>query len=272
MFQAAVWSYYDQNGRHDLPWRQPSADGRFDPYRIMVSEVMLQQTQVARVVPKYHQFLEQFPDVLALATATLGEVLIAWQGLGYNRRAKFLWQAAQQVVQEHGSRFPESQEGLLALPGVGNNTAGAIVSYAYNQPAVFVETNIRTIYIHHFFEDHKEGIADKTILELVQRTLPDANEGKALYRDWYWALMDYGVHLKLTVGNKSRASLSYTRQSPFQGSRRQVRGAVIRELGRRPLAYADLKQAITDSRLAEVLLQLQKEGLVVQDAEGYKLS
>ena len=267
-----MWGYYDEHGRHDLPWRQPGADGHFDPYRIMVSEVMLQQTQAARVIPKYLEFLRLFPNVRTLASATLGDVLVAWQGLGYNRRAKYLWQAAQKIVSDYGGHFPLTQDELVSLPGIGSNTAGAIVSYAHNQPTLFVETNIRTVYIHHFFHDQSSGVADKAILELVRQTLPDSRQGRPAYRDWYWALMDYGVHLKRTVGNKSRASSSYSRQSPFQGSRRQVRGAVIRELGKRPLAYVDLQQYVTDSRLAEVLLDLTDEGLVTQDTNGYRLS
>ncbi|HET9174252.1 MAG TPA: hypothetical protein VFN56_03145, partial [Candidatus Saccharimonadales bacterium] len=142
-FRAVVWRHYEAHGRHDLPWRQPNAAGRFDPYAITVSECMLQQTQVSRVLGKYQEFLAQFPTVAALANADLGAVLRVWSGLGYNRRAKFLWQTAQLVLSSSSQQFPRSLPELVALPGIGANTAGAILAYAFNEPAVFVETNIR---------------------------------------------------------------------------------------------------------------------------------
>lgn len=267
-FRASVWRYYSEHGRHDLPWRIAETSLNFSPYCIVVSEMMLQQTQVNRVIAKYHEFLAQFPDVQSLADATIGDVLVAWQGLGYNRRAKFLWQAARMVVSQYAGQFPDSQAQLVALPGIGVNTAGAIVSYAYCRPAVFVETNIRTVYIHHFFSD-QANVADKDILELVGQTLPDDT---TLCRAWYWALMDYGVHIKRTVGNKSRASRSYSRQSPFEGSRRQVRGAIIRELSKRPLSPQTLSENVNDGRLNEVLAELIVEGMVSETSEGYRLS
>jgi len=270
-FQETVWRYYDAQGRHTLPWRLPEADGRFDPYRILVSEVMLQQTQVARVIPKYIDFLEQFPTVQALARSGLGEVLTAWQGLGYNRRAKFLWQAAQLVESAYNGEFPRDQKELTCLPGVGMNTAGAVVAYAFNRPAVFIETNIRTVFIHHFFND-RENVHDKEVAEQVATTLPRGD--KAEVRLWYWALMDYGAYLKQTVGNKSRASKSYVRQSPFAGSRRAVRGAVIRSLSRagQGLSTDELAKIITDPRLPDVLQDLQAEGLVRKRVKQYWLA
>ena len=265
--QDVVWRYFAEYGRHDLPWRQPEATGSFDPYKVLVSEIMLQQTQVTRVWPKYESFLQQFPDVLTLSEASLGDVLVTWQGLGYNRRAKFLWQAAGMVADKYGGRFPQTQEELVRLPGVGANTAGAVAAYAYDLPAVFIETNIRTVFIHHFFEDAK-NVDDKQIRELVAASLP--SDGST--RHWYWALMDYGTHLKQTVGNKSRASRSYTRQPPFQGSRRQMRGAVIRELGVRNMTYEQLEAKLDDPRLPEVLSALEDEGMVRSGPEGWQLS
>jgi A/G-specific adenine glycosylase len=153
-FLEALWEHYARVGRGALPWRQPEGDGSFDPYKVMVSELMLQQTQVNRVIPKYTEFLQRFPTVQALSAAELGDVLRAWQGLGYNRRAKFLWQAAQQIDQL--GQFPNTLQDLVKLSGIGVNTAGAILAYAFNQPAVFVETNIRTVYTHHFFEDRTD--------------------------------------------------------------------------------------------------------------------
>lgn len=262
-FQAAVWRYYDQHGRHDLPWRQPDVDGSFSPYKIMVSELMLQQTQVSRVVPKYYEFLERFPDASFLARAPLGDVLVAWQGLGYNRRAKYLWQAAQMVTSQLHGDFPKDQKELTALPGVGWNTAGAIMAYAYDAPVRFIETNVRTVYIHHFFDDRTD-VSDKEIEQLA------ATGG----RSWHWALMDYGVHIKQTHGNKSRASKSYSKQSPFQGSRRQVRGAVVRYLSQRSASREVLAAGPGlqgDPRLDSVLADLVREGLVVERSGSYSL-
>jgi A/G-specific adenine glycosylase len=274
-FQDEVWRYYDAHGRHDLYWRLPDANGEFDPYKIMVSELMLQQTQVNRVLTKYTEFLERFPTVQALAVATLGNVLIAWQGLGYNRRAKFLWQAAQMVVNDLGGKFPHDQKELTKLPGVGMNTAGAIMAYAYDQPVGFIETNIRTVYIHHFFHNQTD-VPDKAIEELVQLTLPDNEQGNgsdaAGARQWYWALMDYGTYIKQTHGNKSRASKSYTKQSPFEGSKRKVRGAVLRHLSLKSQSLEGLAELEVDPRLTEVLADLEREGMVREEAGRYSLA
>src|SRR5258708_5455020 len=178
-FIQTVWAYYAAYGRHDLPWRRPEADGSFDAYKILVSEVMLQQTQVQRVIPKYHEFLRQFPTLRVLDNAPLGQVLVAWQGLGYNRRAKFLWQAAQMAGQDFGGHMLRDQKQLERLPGVGVNTARAILAYAFNEPVVFIETNIRTVFIHHFFKDETD-IPDAAIRELVAQTLDHTKP-----RGWY---------------------------------------------------------------------------------------
>jgi A/G-specific adenine glycosylase len=259
-FQETVWDYYREHGR-DLAWRHAEADGSYDPYKIMVSEIMLQQTQAARVVPKYQEFINLFPTVQALANAPLADVLKAWSGLGYNRRAKFLWQAAEQIK---GS-FPNTVEELVALPGVGVNTAGAILAYGFNKPVVFIETNIRTVYIHHFFADRLD-VHDKEIVPIVEATLD-----KEYPREWYWALMDYGVYIKVTVGNTSRNSKHYAKQSTFVGSKRQIRGRVIKLLTEGPQPADNLKQYIVDERLDEVLSDLVKEQLVRQDSSLYRL-
>lgn len=266
IFLEQLWAYYDAHGRRELPWRQPDDLGGFDPYKVLVSEVMLQQTQVSRVIPKYQMFLDMFPTVSTLASASLGDVLIAWQGLGYNRRAKFLWQAAQMVVNEHGGVFPESQNGLVALPGVGINTAGATAAYAYNQPVIFVETNVRTVYIHHFFHD-QEGIHDKQIIKLLEDTVDYDNP-----REFYWALMDYGTYLKRAVGNASRKSKHHSVQSPFHGSKRQLRGLVLRELADGTKSHEILRAASHDARLDEVLAELQKEGMITSQDDIYQLA
>lgn len=259
-----TWQYYAEHGRHDLPWRQAD-HGVFDPYRVLVSEIMLQQTQVSRVIEKYREFLVAFPDVQALASAELARVLTAWSGLGYNRRAKFLWQAAQKIVHEHQGIFPNTQEALIGLPGVGKNTAGAIMAYAYNQPVIYIETNIRTVFIYHCFS-HEQEVGDALLLPLITEALDHEHP-----RDWYYALMDYGSYLKKTVGNASRQSKSYTKQSAFHGSRRQIRGQIITQLTIGPRTGAELATVIGDDRLPSVLDDLVVEGLIRQSDQTYQL-
>ena len=262
LFLEQLWAYYDQDGRHDLPWRSPQPDGSFTPYHILVSELMLQQTQVNRVIQKYRPFLERFPTVTALARAELGEVLRLWQGLGYNRRAKYLWQAARAI--DSLGRFPDSSAGLTALPGVGVNTAGAIQAYAFNQPALFVETNIRTVYIHHFLPK-VEAISDSVIRSLLEQTIDTERP-----REFYWALMDYGSGLKRNIRTNTQ-SKHYARQTKFEGSRRQVRGQILRALTSGSLSRAELANRIADKRLDDVLMALQGEGLVVKKGAKYQL-
>lgn len=254
-FQAIVRKYYNENGR-TLPWRSDPS-----PYNVLVSELMLQQTQVERVIPKFQEFVEAFPSIERLAGASLVEVLRLWQGLGYNRRAKYLHEAAKAIVSK--GYFPTTVEELTTFPGVGKNTAGAIVAYAYNQPVAYVETNIRTVYFHHFFHGQAD-VNDKDLLALVERTLPDTD-----IRGWYSALMDYGVHLKTQGLGKISNSKHYKKQSAFTGSNRQVRGHVIRELSQASQTKTTLRQRIDDERLGDVLEQLCREGLVALDDDGY---
>jgi A/G-specific adenine glycosylase len=264
-FQTEVWDYFQQSGRHDLPWRLAGIDGEFDPYAIMVSELMLQQTQVQRVIPKYQEFLRRFPALQDLAAAELGAVLTAWSGLGYNRRAKFLWQAVQKIAQEYDGIFPQTSVELISLPGIGKNTAGAIQAYAFNQPVVFIETNIRSVYIHHFFTDQTD-VTDADILQIVASTVDSEHP-----REWYWALMDYGSYLKKSVGNASKHSKTYTKQSAFHGSRRQIRGQVISLLTGSSLSFDKLTFQINDERLLAVLNELEAEGLIRRTGDSYQL-
>lgn len=259
-FTEKVWEYYREFGRHGLPWRVDTS-----PYSILVSEIMLQQTQVARVLPKYEHFLKQFPDLAGLARAPLGEVLMAWSGLGYNRRAKYLHQAAQTIIKQHGGKFPSRASDLISLPGIGKNTAGAIMAYAYNEPAVFIETNIRTVFIHHFFDDQFE-VPDTELVDLVTRTLDEQHP-----REWYWALMDYGSFLKRTTGSRNQQSKHYNKQPAFTGSRRQIRGKVIRLLTTTSYDYDELNEVLQDSRLGEVLESLTSEGLIQKEGGRYTL-
>jgi A/G-specific adenine glycosylase len=264
-FQETVWDYYRLSGRHDLPWRQPAKDGHFDPYAIVVSELMLQQTQVSRVIPKFEAFMAQFPSVGDLAAAPLADVLVAWSGLGYNRRAKFLWQTAIAVTQQHDGHFPDTLAGLVSLPGIGPNTAGAVLAYAYNQPVAFIETNIRSIFIYHFFSG-QTAVPDRDLVPFIQASVPPHEA-----RDWYWALMDYGTYLKQTIGNVSRHSTAYVRQSTFEGSRRQIRGKVLKLLGGGSHSRDALHQQIADDRLDGVLQDLLKEGFIALTDTDYHL-
>lgn len=264
-FRTVVWEYYYQKGRHDLPWRQAEADGSFDPYKILVSEVMLQQTQVQRVIPKYHEFITAFPDVYQLANAPLGEVLKVWNGLGYNRRAKFLHLTAQKIVRDHNGIVPSDLEQLMTLPGIGSNTAGAIVVYAFNAQVPFIETNIRTVYIHHFF-DEQPLVSDQAILPITLQTMDQKQP-----RLWYWALMDYGAFLKSTTANLHRRSRQYIKQSKFEGSKRQLRGQVLRLLSERAYSLTSLQTKINDVRLPTVLSELVSENLIRHRGTTYSL-
>lgn len=228
-FRARVYAHYRRQQRA-LAWRATR-----DPYAILVSEVMLQQTQVARVARYYPRFLARFPDPAALARAPLRAVLEQWSGLGYNRRAQALQRAAQALVRDHGGVVPADRDALLKLPGIGPATAGALLAFAFGRPVVFIETNIRRVYLHHFFPA-AEAIPDRVLLPLVARTLDRHRP-----RRWYYALMDYGAALGRHGANPNRRSAHYTRQSAFTGSTRQLRGLVIRLLtARRCLCHDEL--------------------------------
>lgn len=215
-FIAVVREHHLHN-RRDLPWRRTR-----DPYEILVSEAMLQQTQVSRVLARYPAFLAAFPTVDALATADVADVLAAWQGLGYNRRALSLHETARTIVRLHGGRIPDSTAELRSLPGVGSATAGAISAFAFGRAEPFIETNIRSAFIHFFFQD-RDGVSDAEILPLVAATM-DRDDP----REWFYALMDYGVWVKKEHGNPSRRSRHHTVQSKFGGSRREARAQILR--------------------------------------------
>lgn len=227
---------------------------------------MLQQTQTARVIPKYHEFLAAFPTVAALADAPLRKVLTVWQGLGYNRRARALHACAQSLVREYGGVCPREYDALVRLPGIGPYTAGAVLAFAYNIPVPIIETNIRTVYLHHFFKD-ASGVSDREIRAQVERTLDREHP-----RRWYAALMDYGSHLKETVGNQNTRSRHYVRQGAFAGSDRQVRGAILRALvamecltERRLARLLD----IPDTRIRAQCAALERDGLLARRGRAY---
>jgi len=252
-FRRKVHGHYRAHGR-DLPWRK-----RITPYRVLVSEIMLQQTQVDRVIEKYQEFLAAFPDFAALAEAPLPKLLSLWSGMGYNRRALALKALAQKVMQEHKGRLPSDPENLLSLPGIGKYTAGAVMAFAFNKPVIFMDTNIRRVYIHEFFQD-QEGIHDDELTPLVKRTLDPADP-----RKWYNALMDYGTMLKQQHANPNRRSAHYTRQSPFENSNRQVRGRILKVLvADAPLTALQIvkKVGMDAERVKNNLVQMEKEGFI----------
>ncbi len=242
-----VFEYWKEHGRHDLPWRNTT-----DPYKILVSEVMLQQTQVERVIPYYKKFLKQFLNVSTLAEAPLRDVLTLWQGLGYNRRAKMLHEAAKAVVAEHKGKFPTSALELEELPGIGPYTAGAVAAFAYNQDGIFIETNIRTVITHHFFAD-KENVTDSEVRLVLEKVHP---VGQA--REWYAALMDYGAHLKRSGVRINARAKGYAKQSAFSGSPREARGAIVRRLATGPATKQQLLHLLTTERKEQLSEQLEK--------------
>lgn len=218
MFKEHIWEYYNVHGR-PFAWRE-----NVTPYKIIISEVMLQQTQTERVKAKFARWIDVLPNFEALAAASPREVLTLWQGLGYNRRGIALHTIAQKVMTEHNGQLPDDPEILVTFPAIGKATAASICAFAFNKPTVFVETNIRAVFIHLFFKDRTD-VSDKELLPLIQQTLD-----KAHARHWYYALMDYGVMLKKCFGNPNRKSKHHTKQSKFEGSERQIRGMIIKYL------------------------------------------
>jgi A/G-specific adenine glycosylase len=262
LFRQIVLDHYRAFGRR-MPWRETT-----DPYRVLVSEVMLQQTQVDRVRPKYGAFLEAFPDVEALARASPADVLRVWQGLGYNRRALALQAAAARIVTEFGGRVPDDPVALETLPGIGPATAAAIVAYAFDQPTVYIETNVRRVFLHFFFRD-RTGVPDAELRPLVERALDRDRP-----REFYWALMDYGTMLARNGPNPNRRSAHHVVQPPFEGSARQLRGRTLKVLlATGGLGVEGLAEATgaTAHRLAPILAQLRKEGFVAEDGPIYRV-
>lgn len=263
IFRQIIYDYYRKNPR-DLPWRNTQ-----DPYRILVSEIMLQQTQVERVRDKYRFFIKRFPGFRSLAKSPLSAVLDVWQGLGYNRRAVALKKTGEMVIGTYNGNLPETQDELLKLPGIGNYTAAAILVFAFNRPAVLIETNIRRVFIHSFFHD-RNGIPDSDLMPLIEETLDVAHP-----RDWYYALMDYGVMLGKTLQNPNRRSAHYQRQSPFEGSNRQLRGKILRAVinHQRMTGHSLAKRINHDpSSVKKNLRQLVKEGLLKQTGRWFSIA
>ncbi len=245
-----------------MPWREDTR-----PYYILVSELMLQQTQVDRVIPKFNDFIRQFPDVNDLAKAPLADVLALWNGLGYNRRAKFLHEAARRIVNEYDGKFPETRVELQTLPGVGPGTSGAIMNYAFNQPEIFVETNVRTVYFYHFFPD-RDDVRDSEVEALLNETIDRESP-----REFYWAIMDYGAWLKKQGAGSITQGAAYKKQTPLKGSVREVRGQIVRALTQNEMLMADLRRSLQrDERFEPALAGLVKDGLVTISGDTIHLT
>lgn len=266
-FRKTIWQYYKKNGRK-LPWR--ISTGKSDAaYKILVSEFMLQQTQVSRVIPKYEAFLKSFPNPRALAKASKSDVLKLWSGLGYNRRALYLHKSVQEIIQNHKGIVPRDLTTLETLSGIGPYTARAIAAFAYDMKTVCIETNIRTVFIHFFFPNATEKVADKDILQKIEETLPQKN-----FREWYWALMDYGSYLKSIGVNKNSLAKSHTIQSKFKGSNREVRGTIMKALTKNHTM--SLSKLLTLSFKTEKIIlnlnALEKEGFLIVDKKKQSVS
>ena len=262
-FQNAILGSYTKHKR-DFPWRNTS-----NPYAILVSEFMLQQTQTSRVLTKYEPFIRAFPNFYALASAPFSHVLSRWQGLGYNRRALMLQKTAHIVMREFGGVLPSDSALLGTLPGIGNATAAAICAFAFNMPAVCIETNIRAVFLHFFFAKKKK-VRDAQILPLIQQTLDTKNP-----RIWYYALMDYGVLLKKDYPRINLQSAHYHKQSAFKNSNRQARGQILKLLlknGPSTLSFLYKALNINPSRFKHILCDMQKDGFLVRKGRHIHLA
>jgi A/G-specific adenine glycosylase len=261
-FRRSVRAFHKAH-RRNFPWRDTK-----DPYRILVSEFMLQQTQTGRVILKYKEFLRAFPTWRVLASAEPADVLLRWQGLGYNRRALHLKRIAELVTDRYNGKLPRDQASLLALPGIGQSTAGAVLAFAFGVAVSFIETNIRRTYIHFFFP--QRSVSDKELLPLIEATLDRADP-----REWYYALMDYGAYLAKKVQNPNRRSTSYKKQTRFEGSRRQMRGKLLRTLllhKKASLAMLSRKFPENIPLLEEALEALTCEGFLSKNGKSYEFA
>lgn len=254
-FTETVMLHYTVHGRHDLPWRKTT-----NPYHVLVSEVMLQQTQVARVIDKYTHWIQKYPSLKHLRSASLSEVLIEWKGLGYQRRAKALLAVALEY-----DVLPDSYDGLLRLPGVGRYTASAVRSFAYNKfGSALLETNIRAALVYTFFQ-HQVAVSDQELYEVLHILEKQDLPVGVGARVWYWALMDYGAYIKSQYGSQNEKSSHYRKQTTFKGSLRELRAKVL-------YAIAENDEIPEDERSDEVLSQLIGEGFIVSTKKGYEIS
>lgn len=261
-FQITMLSWYQKNRRDFLPWRQPEV--LRDPYKILVSEIMLQQTQVSRVLEKYPKFLAAFPSLEDLARAPFPRVLGMWQGLGYNRRARSFYALSQLVMAQYRGNIPRDSSILQTLPGIGPYSAGALACFAFNKPVAFLDTNIRKVFLHFFFMERNEKIAEKDFLEIARKALYRKNP-----RKWHYALMDYGANvLRNEKGILQRVKV-YHKQSPFLGSTRYFRSKIVRHLlTHKQASNADLQDLVAKKPDA-ILTSLMRDGLIQKTPLGF---
>ena len=256
-FQTLIYTYYETHKRV-FPWRETD-----NPYHIYVSEIMLQQTQTERVLEKYTPFISTFPDFSSVACASLHKILTLWRGLGYNRRALNLKRTAEIVTTEYKGVLPDDPEVLQTFPGIGRATAGALAAFAFSNPTIFIETNIRIVFIHFFFQGQTH-VKDKEIYPLVEKTLDRSNP-----RHWYYGLMDYGVMLKKKVKTLNKRSFHYQKQPPFEGSTRQLRGLLLKALIEKSHTESELVEGVDCDveRVKKVLQTLEKEGFITRNGD-----
>lgn len=264
-FRELILTHYRRHGRI-FPWRLSR-----DPYEVAVSEFMLQQTGVERVLKKYPPFIAAFPTAAALAEAPLKEVLALWSGLGYNRRALSLKEFAVRVTCKFAGEVPRDPEVLISFPGIGPYTSCSIPAFAYNLPTVFIDTNIRRVFLHFFFTD-QEAVHDREIFPLIEETLDHLDP-----RTWYSALMDYGTYLKTLYPNPNRRSAHYSRQVPFEGSARQIRGRIVALLsessgGPRSVEAIAAATGFSYDKVADAARRLMAEGFVAEEAGMYRIA
>ena len=255
-FKKTIWSYYHKHKRA-MPWRDNTS-----PYYVVVSEIMLQQTQVDRVMKKFPSFISHFPDWKTLAQANTKDVLTEWSGLGYNRRALFLKRIAETITKGGTieGTLPRTTKELSELPGIGPNTAGSILAVAYNISHPFIETNIRSVFIHHFFSKETRKIHDTEIIPLIEHTRVTNNP-----REWYYALMDYGSYIKKNMINPSRKSTHHIKQTPFKGSNRELRSKILKTIMSNPQSEQDIITAYNSyspQKIHENLDALVREGFI----------
>jgi A/G-specific adenine glycosylase len=277
--------WYRDHAR-DLPWRHTR-----DPYRILVAEVMLQQTQVDRVLPKYEQWLAAFPTLDRLAEAPTGEVIRLWAPLGYNSRAVRLQAIARQCIASFEGRMPACFDELLQLTGVGRYTAGAVACFAYEQQVTFWDTNVRRV-LTRIFRGPSEVLSERDMEDLAAEVLPPNDS-----YDWHQALMDLGATICVSRGprcdlcpamNECAAHPAILFQplavaerrgkyeaKPFETTNRYFRGRVVDALRERsPLSLADLAARLDrDDRdwLDNLVAGLERDGLVVRQGEAVSL-
>lgn len=248
-FQEKILAWYELN-RRDLPWRKTE-----DPYEILVSELMLQQTQVPRVIIKFQTFLQAFPTAAALADASRASVIKAWAGLGYNRRALYLHECAKQIVTKFDGVLPRDPEQLMELPGIGPYMCRSVLIFAFNQDVAAVDTNIRRILIAEGFATQKTS--PKDMQKIAERVLPHGRS-----RDWHNALMDYG---SLVLTSQGTGIKPLSKQSSFYKSFRWYRSKVVKLIIKEEeVTVARIARELEKEKefVAQVIESLRKDNLI----------